>query len=262
MDKSTISEKKIIVADLDGTLAESKAKVDKDMGSIINSLLGYMDFAVISGGSYKQLFKQFIGEIELDKSAAPRLYILPTSGSEMYRFSDGGWKTIYSEKLSASEKKRIFDAFRTVENEGLYIRPDRVYGEIVEDRDTQITMSGVGQEAPMGAKDAWDPDAKKRARIKARMDMLLPDFEVKLGGKSSIDVTRKGIDKAYGIKKINEHLGYGISEMVFLGDALFDGGNDYPVLKCGVDCIAVGSVSESKSVLRGFLDQLGKGAKD
>ncbi len=256
MENVDISRKKIIVADLDGTLAESKIKVDREMGEIINSLLKHVDFAVISGGSYKQLLKQFVEGIELDRDAVSRLYILPTSGSEMYRFADGAWEAVYSEKLSGSEKKRIFDAFMTVEKEGLYVRPDKTYGVVIEDRDTQITLSGVGQDAPMEEKAMWDPDAKKRIRIKERLDTLLPEFEVRMGGKSSVDVTRKGIDKAYGIRKINERLGYGIEDMIFIGDALFEGGNDYPVKKCGVYCISVSSVTESKSILRGFLQNL------
>ena len=254
MHSKSIKSKKIIIADLDGTLAESKMPLGRDMGKIISSLLRYISFAVITGGSYTQLQKQFMPGMESSENDSG-LYLLPTSGSEMYIFSNGLWKQAYSEKLTKEEKKRIIDALDMVISDGTYQRPDVVYGPIIEDRDTQITLSGVGQQAPSEAKQAWDPDSRKRLAIKAKLEEMIPEFEIRLGGKSSVDITRKGIDKAYGIKKITEVLGYKKEEMVFLGDAIFEGGNDYPVMQCGVESIKVNSVDETKAILRSFLSE-------
>jgi len=40
-----------------------------------------------------------------------------------------------------------------------------------------------------------------------------------MGGATSIDVTKPGIDKAYGIGKLRDILGISLSEMIFIGDA-------------------------------------------
>ena len=60
-----------------------------------------------------------------------------------------------------------------------------------------------------------------------------------MGGGSSIDVTRPGVDKAYGIHKLQEVLGIPTKEMIFVGDALFPGGNDEPARKAGATCVKV-----------------------
>ena len=74
-----------------------------------------------------------------------------------------------------------------------------------------------------------------------------------MGGTTSIDVTKPGIDKAYGIRKLTEQLGVTIKEMLFAGDAIFMGGNDYPVQVAGVDSILVRDPSETARVIQTVL---------
>ncbi len=107
-------------------------------------------------------------------------------------------------------------------------RLKKLWGEEIEDRGSQITFSALGQQAPNKEKEKWDPDFTKRKKIKVFLDNLIPEFSVRLGGETSIDITKPGIDKAYGIKKLRDTLGIAIHEMIFIGDALFPGGNDYP----------------------------------
>jgi len=129
------------------------------------------------------------------------------------------------------------------------IKTGRHWGEVIEDRGSQITFSALGQHAPLDAKKAWDPDFEKRGKIKAVLDPLIPEFSVRLGGATSIDITRHGIDKAYGIKKLREILGIPIADMIFVGDAIFPGGNDYPAKQAGVTSIKVRDPDETKRVI-------------
>lgn len=130
---------------------------------------------------------------------------------------------------------------------------DKSWGEAIEDRGSQITFSALGQQAPLAEKNKWDPDFSKRKQIKVLLDAMLPAFSVRLGGTTSIDVTRLGIDKAYGIRKLRDILGVSLSEMIFIGDALFPGGNDYPALQAGVVSIAVRGPGETKLVIETIL---------
>jgi len=107
------------------------------------------------------------------------------------------------------------------------------------------------------AKEKWDPDFAKRKKIKAILDTLIPKFSVRLGGATSIDVTKPGIDKAYGIKKLRDILGISLKEMIYVGDALFVGGNDYPAKQAGVVSIPVRGPSETKRVIEAILACLG-----
>lgn len=131
----------------------------------------------------------------------------------------------------------------------VWLRSKQSLGEIIEDRGSQITLSALGQEAPLEAKASWDPDFTKRKKIKAILDTVIPEFSVRLGGTTSIDVTNLGIDKGYGIRKLRDILGISLSEMLFVGDALFVGGNDYPAKEAGVASIQVRDPDETKRVI-------------
>lgn len=249
------SDKKIIIADLDGTLSLSKAQMDPEMSEIISELLGYKDFAVISGGGYPQFQKQFVSGLTCPAERLSRLYLFPTCATAFYRFVDGKWSPVYAETLSAYEKAKIMGAFDTALRRAGFQTPERLYGVLLEDRGTQITFSAYGSTAPLELKSAWDPDRTKRSAIRGYLMALLPEFEVAVAGTTSIDVTRKGIDKAYGVRKIKEILGYPYEQMLFLGDMLMEGGNDYPVKREGVDCISVSGPEEAKLVLKRIINE-------
>ncbi|HEV3195831.1 MAG TPA: HAD-IIB family hydrolase [Candidatus Cybelea sp.] len=238
--------KKLIVFDLDGTLAPSKGMIDAEMGTLFTALLEVVQVAIISGGSWDQFETQVIARLPQDARLG-NLSILPTSGTTFYQYKDG-WQKLYSEDLSDAQKQRIIAALNAaVESAGF--AATKIWGETIEDRGSQITYSALGQQAPLDEKSKWDPDFAKRQKIKAQLDVSLPDFSVRLGGTTSIDVTLPGIDKAYGIGKLRDTLGVTIAEMIYVGDALFPGGNDYPARSTGVVCIQVRDPDETKRVI-------------
>jgi phosphomannomutase len=140
---------------------------------------------------------------------------------------------------------------KAIESAGF--KPERLWGEAIEDRGSQITFSALGQQAPLLEKKKWDPDFARRKKIKTILDTFIPEFSVRMGGATSIDVTKPGIDKAYGIRKLRDILGIGILEMLFIGDALFPGGNDYPAKEAGVLSIQVRDPNECKRVIEAIL---------
>jgi HAD superfamily hydrolase (TIGR01484 family) len=237
--------KKLIVYDLDGTLAESKSSVDSRMAGLLHDLLGVVKVAVISGGDWPQFEKQVLSHLPHDERLA-NLSLLPTCGTKFFRYS-GEWKKLYSEDFSAAQKTKITESLKQAVAAAGF-KADKVWGEVIEDRGSQITFSALGQQAPLEEKDKWDPDYAKRKKIKLLLDPLIPDFSVRIGGATSIDVTKPGIDKAYGIGKLRDVLGIPIKQMVYIGDALFVGGNDYPAEQAGVVSIAVRGPNETKPV--------------
>jgi phosphomannomutase len=239
--------KKLIVFDLDGTLAESKASTDADMSRLLHDLLGVVKVAVISGGDWPQFQKQVVSHLPQDKSLV-NLSILPTSGTKFFRYS-GDWKKLYSEDFTPEEKEKIVSSLKKAVAEAGF-QAAKVWGEVIEDRGSQITFSALGQQAPLEEKKKWDSDFTKRKKIKAIFDPLIPGFSVRMGGATSIDVTKPGIDKAYGIRKLRDVLGISLKEMIFIGDALFAGGNDYPAEQAGVVSICVQGPHETKRVIQ------------
>ena len=240
--------KTLMVFDLDGTLAKSKSALDQTMAEHLTKLMTVMKVAVISGGAWPQFEKQLLANLPNNPDQLKNLSLLPTSGTKFLRYEDGKWNQLYAENFTLQDKTKIIDALnKAMDQSGL--RPEKHWGELIEDRDSQITMSALGQDAPLDAKASWDPDFEKRKKIKAILDPLLPGFQVGMGGASSIDVTRPGIDKAYGIEKLKEILGIPIADMIFVGDALFPGGNDEPARKSGVTCIRVRDPEETGRVI-------------
>jgi HAD superfamily hydrolase (TIGR01484 family) len=238
--------KKLIVFDLDGTLAESKSPLDTEMSALLHDLLGIVKVAVISGGDWSQFEKQLLSNLSQDESLK-NLSILPTCGTKFYQYS-GSWGKIYSEDFTRDEKKTIIASLtKAIEKTGF--KAKKVWGEIIEDRGSQITFSALGQQAPLEEKKKWDADFAKRKKMKALLDKLIPEFSVRLGGMTSIDITKPGIDKGYGIRKLQTTLGIPINEMIFIGDALFPGGNDYPAKEAGALSIQVKSINETKLVI-------------
>jgi HAD superfamily hydrolase (TIGR01484 family) len=243
--------KSLIVFDLDGTLAESKAAIDDEMATLLDTLMGVVKVAVISGGDMPQFSSQLLARLP-PTSGFANLSLLPTCGTKFYRFAGGDWQKLYSEDLSADQKAHI-EAALDAAVAAAGFRAEKTWGPAVEDRGSQITYSALGQAAPLDEKARWDPDFAKRKQIQALLADSLPDFSVRLGGTTSIDVTLPGIDKAYGIRKLHDVLGNPIEEMIYVGDALFPGGNDYPVRTTAADCIQVANPSETKRVIEAIV---------
>jgi phosphomannomutase len=251
--KSPDAVKRLVVFDLDGTLAESKSAIDAEMAQLLDRLLGVVPVAIISGGAWQQFESQVLPHLR--HAGLSSLSLLPTCGTRFYRY-ESRWELLYSEDFTRVESKKIIDSLQqTIASTGGGVA--RVWGEVIEDRGSQITLSALGQQAPLEEKKKWDPDFNKRKRMKAVLDTLIPEFSVHLGGATSIDVTQQGIDKAYGIRKLRDILHIEVDEMIFIGDALFPGGNDYPVKEAGVLSIEVKDPHETKRVIEAIAACLG-----
>jgi HAD superfamily hydrolase (TIGR01484 family) len=247
-----IKTKKLAIFDLDGTLAPSKSALEPDMAELVVQLLQKMKVAVISGGAYPQFQKQFLTQLPHTYNSFSNLILLPTSGTQLYIWKSE-WHREYAETISEEDRKNIISLLTMAMKKTGYHAPTKQYGDIIEDRLSQITFSGIGQKAPLDEKKKWDPDRNKRQKIVDILAPKIPRFDVQMGGSSSIDITMKGVNKAYGIHKLEQYLGIPIENMIFVGDALYRGGNDFPARATGVDCIQVKDPEETKQLIKGWL---------
>ena len=232
--------KKVLAFDLDDTLAITKTPISDSMAEILSEILNNFDVCIISGGKIEQFQKQIIDRLHIDGARLSRLHLMPTCGTRYYRFDqlDEQWKLQYAEDLTAEQKKQIREVLEKSAKE-LGFWEANPAGEIIEDRESQITYSALGQQATPEDKYAWDPDNSKKNAIRDLAAQSLPGLEVRAGGSTSIDVTRIGIDKAYGMQKLIEALHISKDDVLFFGDKLQEGGNDYPVKAFGVDSLEV-----------------------
>ncbi len=248
---------RLVVFDLDGTLAESKSAIDAEMSARLGALLAVTSVAVISGGGFPQFQMQLVAN--LPKGAAlEKLSLLPTCGTKYYRYENGDWALLYAEDFTDAEKATITaELQKAVDASGF--AATKVWGETIEDRGSQITYSALGQQAPLSAKETWDPDFAKRKAILAILQPKLPNASVHMGGTTSVDITKPGIDKAYGMHKLEEILNIPTVEMIFIGDALFPGGNDSPARETDAICIQIKDPTETKHVIEAIVACMGGG---
>lgn len=246
---------RLIAFDLDDTLAPSKSPLDPRMANLLAVLLENVDVCVISGGQFGQFKMQVIDMLpSVDSQLLDRLHLMPTCGTQYYRYANG-WNQIYAERLTDDEKVRALRAVETSAKELGYWE-SLTWGPILEDRDSQITFSALGQAAPVEKKIAWDPAGEKKNSLREAVQALLPDLEVRSGGSTSVDITRQGIDKAYGMRRLSAMTGIDLQDMLFVGDRLDPDGNDFPVIATGVRTYAVESWTDTADYLDGLVEQL------
>lgn len=247
----------LVAFDLDDTLAPSKSRVPQQMAQVLRRLLDRAQVAVISGGNLEQFQKQVLAaltEAGATDAELDRLHLLPTCGTRYHRHRDHAWHEVYAQDLAADEKRAATHAL-TEEAKRLGLWPASPWGEVIEDRGSQITFSALGQQAPVEAKQQWDPTGERKDALRRAVQQRLPDLEVRAGGTTSVDITRRGIDKAYGIKQLRDATGIGLDQMLFYGDKLHEDGNDYPVKTLGVRCIEVTGWPDTVAELETLLDQ-------
>ena len=252
-----MSVPRLIAFDLDDTLAPSKSPVPPRMLEVFARLLNRTTVAVISGGNFEQFESQLVSQLDtvdtVAEEALERLHLLPTCGTRYERREAGAWQTVYREHLTEDERDGALAALRE-EAQALGLWEAEPWGEILEDRGSQVTFSALGQRAPVAAKHAWDPAGEKKNALRAAVARRLPELEVRSGGSTSVDITRRGIDKAYGMRKLEEHTGIPLADMFFVGDRLDPDGNDYPVKAMGVACHAVDGWEDTAEFIEGMLN--------
>ena len=229
---------RVVAFDLDDTLTVSKSRIDQHMAGLLSDLLARLDVCIITGGKFEQIQAQVLQDLHAPAGRLAHLHIMPTCGTRYYIWRNGAWHRRYAEDLTEDEKRRIVNVLEEgAKDHGFW--EQNPWGEIIEDRGSQITYSALGQRAPAGAKREWDRDGSKKRKLRDYAAEQLPDLDVHIGGTTSVDITRKGIDKAYGIKRLIEQLNISLDQLLFIGDRLREGGNDYPVRALGVRWVEV-----------------------
>lgn len=257
-----IKNKDLIVFDLDGTLTPSKSKVDFQMGKLLKDLLKVKKVAVIGGGKLELFQHQFLDYLKVPEKLLGNLFLFPTTATTFLRRENNTWKKVYAHNLTKEEIEKIMSVFKLVFNKINYEKPQKTYGKTIENRGTQVTWSALGQDVveTLGKegivlKNNWrNKNTPLKLKIAKLLQEQLPDLEVHAAGHTSIDITKKGIDKAYGLKQIENYLKVRIKNMLFVGDAIFPGGNDYAVVKTPVDYVEVKGPEDTKKIIRHILN--------
>lgn len=211
--------------DLDNTLTRSKSHIEPAHENILFALTERADVIVVSGHPQKDIREH------LKKRLDGRYYILAQNGN-FAQMPDG---KILWERTLTDVQVRAIHAF--IEKARKHVAlPVKDEGDIVEDRGCQVSYSLIGHHENQDIKDAFDPDHAKRKKLLedmsddvARLEKEA-SVEIKIGGTTVLDFIEKGKTKGYNITEFIKTLDWKKENCVYVGDALFSGGNDETVI--------------------------------
>lgn len=238
--------------DLDDTLAESFHAPSPETLAGLSRLLENMPVSIITGATFQRMESQFLSQLETHPNV-DRLYIFPTSSAQGYSYIQGKWQPLYDLALTEEERLRIKKTILETVDGIQELKDITHYGEQMVDKGSQIAYTPVGVEASKDAKDSWDIDGSKRQLLWKALKQLLPEFEVLMGGVTTIDITRKEVNKSYGVLWLSKELGIPPSEMLYVGDALYPGGNDAVVIPTGIQVLSVAGPAETQKIIEDLL---------
>ncbi|WP_418968710.1 HAD-IIB family hydrolase [Alloscardovia omnicolens] len=228
---------RVLAFDLDNTLARSKMPMTDETARLFASLTHLLPVAIVTGGRFELIESQVLD------STLPYMYpnnvvLLPTTGTSYFQWNGRTFAPWYTLELSDDQKNRARYVLERYAR-SLHLWYEHTDGVRIEDRGSQITFSALGSHAQVDRKEAWDPDGAKRSLLAAQVQKELPDLTVRVAGSTSIDISSRGIDKSFAVSKIAEQFTISPSDIVFVGDRMSPGGNDYPAALAGTQAVRV-----------------------
>lgn len=257
MVDQTLEKYSVISFDLDGTITESRQPIEAYMVDLLNKLTEKVLVVIISGSSFKNLLNQLSLFLNQNNNQVfKNVLLMPTNGSETYTYNttSNSWEVSDMEPMSNELRTKVSEVLKNLLNSNDFEIPDRKVGTKIDDRKTQISFAALGIDAPIEEKKLWDPDQKKRLKIINAIAPLLPEVDLFLGGTTTIDILPKGTTKGIMLEKMLSKRGLLYTDLVFIGDALFEGGNDYEVKREGLMTISTSGPKETAEIIKGFLN--------
>lgn len=252
--------KRILAFDIDQTLNIAKTSIPPEIATLLIRCLDYFEICPISGQKFEQFIIQIVDELKkvnVSEEQLTHLHLFVAQGTQYYRYNleKHDWEQVYNYPLSEEDVIKITATLEQAAKKLGFWEEDQLKpgDQIIENRLSQVTFSALGQAMGTSEKYSWDPDLKKRQAIVAECQKVLPGFLYEIGGTTSINVAKEGMNKEFGMSHLLEELDADESEVLYFGDMTQPGGNDYPVVQMGIDTITVRSHEDTAYALRGIL---------
>tara|TARA_B100001175_G_scaffold277103_1_gene252935 strand:+ start:2630 stop:3349 length:720 start_codon:yes stop_codon:yes gene_type:complete len=198
------------IFDVDGTLTPSRGKIDPQFEKFMVAFAGKFRTYLVTGSDRQKTIDQ-IGESLY--YTCNRVY--NCSGSDVYC----GSRNVYRDDWTLP---------KDVEN---FLLDELAYscfpirnGVHIEHRPGTVNFSilGRGKDPKKGREEykKWDKERLERQDIADRIRNQFPDLYVALGGETGLDIAPKGGGKEQILRDF-------YNEIVFYGDKMDKGGNDY-----------------------------------
>lgn len=237
-----------ILFDLDDTIAPSFEAPSPIMIKRLVRLLARIPLAIITGRSFERIEPDFL-PLLTPYSPVNSLFVMPESSAICLMWDGSQWVEQYGVSLSEYERTHIRTAIETAIAETGALDGLPVFGERILEKRAQTAIAALGIDVPANLKYSWDPDNVRRTLLRDAMITRLPEFDVLFGGATSIDVTHKDVNKTLGVRWLAKHLQCEAREMLYVGDALYPGGNDFVVIETGIITRATNGPEETARII-------------
>jgi len=244
-----------IIFDLDDTLADSFSPPTDAVLEKLVSLARSVPVAIMSGAAYERMERDIVKRI--NHPDIERFYVFSDTSARCHLLKNGKWRSIYDFEIAPQDRQRITGSIKEAIKETDIFRGEHD-GSRILDRETSVAFAALPVDATQHEKRAWDPDSAKRTKLMNVMREKIPEFEIFIGGKTTIDVTLEGITKKYGVTWLAKELGLEPREMIFVGDGFYEGGNDAVVIPTGIQTLETQGPAETLEIIDELLERLSK----
>src|SRR5665213_844911 len=214
-----------IFFDLDNTLTRSKSPIVAEHEKLLAELGQKKDVVIVSGSSEKNIWGR------LTDVSYGTYYSLTQNGNRAF---DKDRVLLWERLLSTSQKEAAERFVVLARKHTPTVVPDE--NDLLEDRGCQMAFSFIGQHADIALKEQFDPDFSKRRKVLEDLRENVAELdrehglEITIGGTTNFDIYLKGMNKGHNAQELITLKGWRADECLYIGDALFPGGNDETVV--------------------------------
>ena len=201
------------IFDVDGTLTPSRGRIDKDFAVWFSYFCEDNEVYLVTGSDRDKTIEQ-VGEYIYHK--CKRVY--QCNGNDVWERD----RNIRTNQWTLPEAAHEWLTTQLTECD-FSIRT----GLHFEHRPGMVNFSIVGRNATLEQRQAWIDYEEwngNRRKVADEFNAIFPDLDARVGGETGIDISPRGYDKSQ-IKK-----DFWVDDTLwFFGDAIYEGGNDYPI---------------------------------
>ena len=203
----------IYVFDVDGTLTPSRDTIDSDFESYFVNWAISRNVHLITGSDYEKTLEQVGIDVVTAVSAVHNC-----AGNSIW---------VKGNEKSSNEWTIPGDAKAWLRNKLSESKFTLRTGQHIEERCGLVNFSTIGRGASKIERQIYvkfDKLYKEREQIAKEFNAQFPELEAAIGGETGIDIYQKGRNKAQLLSYLGE-----VEELIFFGDAMEEGGNDWPL---------------------------------
>jgi HAD superfamily hydrolase (TIGR01484 family) len=230
-----------IFFDLDKTLTEARSERDERMAELLRALAERKAVGIISGAQRARM------DFQLPELRGGGMYTLSQNGGTAF---DTDGTLLWQKELSQADEKAIYEHIARLRE--LHEESDIDTDDLIEHRGSQICFSFIGHNADKERKKRWDPKGEKRSALLGQCPFTSERVEVRIGGTTTLDYIARGYDKGGTLLKLLQQKDVSEQECLYVGDALFAGGNDEAAFGVMDVCHTCGP-EETKEIIQRLL---------